>query len=260
MRKHSIFIGIIVITGAAILIFISFYMNRIRISLDSKYVFVKFENADGLKVKDEVRIRGIKCGFVSNVDLTDDFVCARLTVKKKISIPDNTVVGIHDLAVIGGSKYLMLYPGDGASYNYPQDTLSGQNFDFNFAKIAIIMNDMKTAIENVIPDKESMTELLDSVQASVDNINKLVVNTDKSLKGLTANTGKAIETIGSTTDTLAVIINDIRESMNEYRANDNSLKSMITSDSLHMRLDRNLILLEEILNELRKNRLVKGCL
>lgn len=260
MRKQTFVIGLIVIIGLAILVFVSFYMNRIRISLDSAYVYVKFENADGLKVKDEIRVRGIKCGFVSKIELTDDFVCARLTVSKKIHIPDNSIVGIHDLAVIGGSKYLMLYPGDGPVYRFPEDTLYGTNYDFNFAKIAIIMDDLKTAVENVIPDKDALAELLDSIQSGIDNVNQLIVNTDRAMIEVTGNVDKTVNSIGTATDTLATVISGIKESIDEYRNNENTLKNILTSDSLSMKLDRNLMLLEEVLEQLKRNRMVKGCL
>ncbi len=261
MNKSKAFIvGIVVTIGFIILIFVSFYMNKVKIALSNNYVYVKIKNADGLLKNDEVRLRGVKCGYVREIKLIDDYVLLKLWFENDIKITKNSQIGLHDLALIGGTKYLMLYPAPGEAYKFPNDTLNAINYSLNMSKFLVLFEDFKTRLEALLPDSTSIQDIVDTIQLALSNINTLIENTDKDIHNIMVNVDTISMNVNEMVDTLTTVVYELKEEIDVYKKQDNSLKSFVSSDSLYINLQNSLDELNRLLKQLNRNKVIKGCL
>lgn len=260
MRKKSIYIGITVLTAIVIIFIVSIYMNKLRLGSNNNYVLVKFSNINGLRTDDEVRLMGVKCGRVASVDLMDDYVLVKLQLNRNIEISSNSIAGIHDYAVIGGTKYVLIYPASGPDYAYPADTIAGESYDFSLAKISILLDDIKNIIEETIPSSETVQGVIDSLNAAIAGVNEIINVTGEGIEEITYNINDASRSINVLIDSLNESMNIVTGQLKLYEENENALKSITTSDSLYIKLQRSIDRLESVLNDISRNRFLKGCL
>lgn len=260
MTKKIFMIGIIAMIGIGLLIFVSFYMNKIRILRSKNYVLIKYDNADGLRKNDEVRFRGIKCGFVEDIILSNDFVLVKIWLKSDILVKDSTTADIADFGILGGTKYIMLQPQGNAFYNYPEDTLAGNRKDFNIAQIGSILSDIKLIIERAIPDEGKIDAITDTIFSALNKINKMVVSNDKDIANAVNDISYSANKIKYVVDSLYPAVITIKKEVDDFSNGNGSVKRILREDTVYVRLNESLLKLNELLEQLKKNKVIKGCL
>ena len=258
--KKTFTIGFVVLLGLFILIFVSFYMNKLRIAQSDNYVLVKFDAADGLKVNDEVRFRGVKCGMVDAIELHDDFVMVRLWLDKKVTAKDKSFVALQDYGIIGGTKYIFLQPEGENVYRYPEDTLIGERYDFNIAQIGIILQDIKKIVENSIPEKGKIDAITDTLYSALNKINQLVLKNDMDIRTAVNDIAYASNKVKMVVDSLYPAVNLIKKEIDVFSEGSGTVKRILREDTVYVRLNRSLEQLNELLEEMKRNKLIKGCL
>lgn len=261
MNDSKIFwVGLVVFLGISILIFLSFFMNKFRFFTDNNYVLVKFTHADGVKVNDEVRYRGVKCGTVVDVILKKDFVVLKLWLKKDFKVGKNTLVAIQDLGIIGGTKYIFIQPFDDLSYSYPNDTLSGVNRDFNISQIGVMVSDIKDMVYNMIPSKDRVDEIVDTTFSALKKMNDIVKKNDNDIKEIVNQLSYSSNKISSVIDSIYPSLISLKKEIDIFVEGNGSVKKILRDDTIYIRLNESLKKINSILDNLEKNRLIRGCL
>ena len=99
-----------------LIVSLTFLFKFINVNTDSNETYqlkAKFLKAGGISTGNDVKMRGVKIGVVSNVFLDKDyFAVVDFQVYKKISVPKNSVVKIASDGILG-NKYLSITPGSG---------------------------------------------------------------------------------------------------------------------------------------------------
>lgn len=260
MKKEFFTTGIIVTMGILIIIFVSFYMNKIRISASRNYVYAVIDNADGVNLHDQVRVRGVRCGYVDRIQLCDDKVVLKIWLDSRVKVTKDTYAGIHDLAIIGGSKYLMLYPGTGGPYRFPEDTIEARRYDVSFASLGMVLEEIKNAVDAALPDAGVMSDAFDSLYSAVRGINRMISENEKPLANTIENLSEASMSIKTFMDSVYPALESVKRQMDSYEKSNSTVKRLLQEDSSYIKLNRDLDKLEKLIDEMRKNRLVKGCL
>ena len=179
-RKTEIKVGLVVVVGIILFIWILTWAKSFSLSANDKIVKVKFKNVSGLEVGDEVAINGVKKGFVDDIKIHGDEVQVKLSISNDVSLKEDAVFRIAMLDLMGGKK-VEIYPG-----------LSEQIMDYSkvqtgsfTADIATVMSmvggiqddvnssikDMKitlNALNNYLTDKH----LNDNIKSSVNNLSE----------------------------------------------------------------------------------------
>lgn len=112
------------IIGALILLLCGLFFSHIVKSNEwvkhEKYkdiLYAKFNNIEGIKVGTEVKIAGVRVGFVENTQLdTNTFqVKVKLNVMENLNIPDDSILAVTSSGLLGG-KFLNIKPGAGDTF------------------------------------------------------------------------------------------------------------------------------------------------
>ena len=95
-------------------------------------LYAKFRNIDGIKDGSEIKISGIRVGFVDKVQLdTSNFqVKVKLNLIENLNIPEDSIISVASSSFFGG-KFLDIKPGvsdvfltNGASFTNTQSALN----------------------------------------------------------------------------------------------------------------------------------------
>lgn len=258
--KKVFVIGLIIFIGISILIFLSFFMNKVRFFTDNNYVLVKFSHADGVKTNDEVRYRGVKCGTVVDVVLKRDFVVLKLWLKKDFNVGKNSFIAIQDLGIIGGTKYIFIQPSDDTLYRYPYDTLIGVNRDFNISEIGIIISDIREMVFNAIPSKERVNEIVDTLFSALKKINDIVEKNDKDINSIVTKLSYSSDKVSMIIDSIYPAMLSLKKEIEMFTEGSGSVKRILREDTVYIRLNESLKKLNRILDIIEKNKIIKGCL
>ena len=101
----------------------AFLLKFVNVNTDNNETYqlkAKFLKAGGISSGNDVKMRGVKIGVVSNVYLDKDyFAVVDFKIYKKISVPKSSIVKIASDGILG-NKYLAITPGGGDL----KDTLS----------------------------------------------------------------------------------------------------------------------------------------
>lgn len=127
--------GFVVLLVAILSISLVYYNGYFSITSNKTYpIYVRFASIDGIDVGTDVKVGGIKVGFVKNLELDpkDYKAVVTLAIFKEIQLPTDT-----QASIIGGlleSKYLSLSPGgqddvipEGGEIEYAQSPVSIEN-------------------------------------------------------------------------------------------------------------------------------------
>ena len=117
----------------ALLIFVlsfSYKHNVPQKPLGSTILYATYSKADGINIGSDVRLGGVKVGYVSSSDLDNYFhVKMSFVITEKIDLPIDSAAIIETDGLVGG-KYIELLPGadeemmqSGSHFLYTQDVL-----------------------------------------------------------------------------------------------------------------------------------------
>ncbi len=95
----------------------------------------KFNKIDGLDEGSEVRLGGIRIGYVSAMSLDDQFSAVlAFTIDKSVLLPTDTSAAIHTDGLFG-SKFVVLEPG-------AEEALLKSGEELNFTQDAVVVSDL----------------------------------------------------------------------------------------------------------------------
>ncbi|OGB96851.1 hypothetical protein A3F06_00560 [candidate division TM6 bacterium RIFCSPHIGHO2_12_FULL_36_22] len=171
-------VGIFVIIAIAILFYMTFKLGVFRFHLaDYQPYTIYFEDVSGLTKKADVKIAGVKVGWIDEIALTKGENQARVKVQiKEQYVLHDDAYGIIRQEGVLGSKYLEIAPGDpevkilpsGATLGRPgRSSVSIEDLMYKFRKIADNVESVTTSLKDVIGGKEA-----GQIQTFIKNMNE----------------------------------------------------------------------------------------
>jgi len=119
-RKTELKVGIAVIVGLILFIWILTWAKNFSLSTTEKSILVSFKNVSGLEIGDEVSINGVKKGFVDDFKIEGDNVIVKLSLENDTPIKEDAVFRIAMLDLMGGKKVEISPGSSGKLLDYSQ--------------------------------------------------------------------------------------------------------------------------------------------
>lgn len=221
-----------IFASLAIILFISFiaYFRLSKLHMGNYNIYtVTFSDLSGLSKKSDVKIAGVKVGWVDDIYLQDGghTVDIRLCVNPEVQLRADAIAEIRQEGLLG-TKFLDLNPGN---INQPM-LISGQNF-YRKGHSSASMEDVIHKIRNVAENVEELTETVK---------NNFGYEQQKMLTAVLQNIHDASEKIASFSDTLAtnqMAINSIVGDIKTFSQNITPLSDEIKN--IATKLDSNVL-------------------
>jgi phospholipid/cholesterol/gamma-HCH transport system substrate-binding protein len=220
-------VGILVFVATAMLILGYNWLKGNDIFAKYNHMYAEYKDLQGLTVSSPVRINGYTVGRVSNIDFKAGLhprIIVRLSLKKGVTIPSNTVARIVNVDVFG-TKNIDLVLGDATVEAKENDTLTSD-----------IQDDLATSLgKQLLPVKSKAEGLVSSLDTLVRNIsatlNKNTINQiHQSIEHITASLAHINQIsgdLGHSTEEINDIVRNVRSISANIKNNNESISKII---------------------------------
>ncbi|MBP9764909.1 MCE family protein [Candidatus Babeliales bacterium] len=242
-------VGVFVILAITIFVVMTIGIGAFRFSASGYAPYtVSFDDVSGLSKKAEVKIAGVKVGWVESIELNNTGKAqAQIMVSTKYALYDNAYAVVRQDGLIG-TKYLELIPGDpmlpklrsGKTLARPgREAVSIDELLQKFKNIAShveqVTDSMKEAFAG--PEKtEQLRSLVENLSSASAKIERLSTSLDNA--------------IGDNQDSIKNVIDNIHTSADTItKAADEAHETFSTFSSISQKLDEGKGLLGKLINE-----------
>lgn len=151
-------VGIFILVAVGIFSYMTFYLGVFRLNVHSyKSYTIYFDDISGLSRKADVKLAGVKVGWVDDITLlVDSSAKARLKIMilNGYTMHGDAYAEIRQEGLLG-SKYLELVPGNPASGELPPNSTFTKE-----GKATVSIEDLLHKVKNIASNVESVTESL----------------------------------------------------------------------------------------------------
>lgn len=229
-RKTEIKVGVTVLLGLIILLWIYGWAKNWTVSSQRKEVSVEFSSVSGLEVGDAVTVNGVRKGYVDDIKISGDKVVTLLNIPSDIIIKEDAKFSVMMLDLMGGKK-IEIKPGS-SSNELDYKKLQQGSFEGDVASamamLGSVQNDLVdvirevkvsiTSLNKAITDEKFTSDLKTSVEnltKLTDNLNKLVVNNKDEISKLLKSGNELAKNVNSfletNRDTITLTINSVHD-------------------------------------------------
>lgn len=278
-RKTEIRVGITVIVGLIIFIWILGWAKNFSLSSNQKNLLVKFNSVSGLEIGDNVAVNGVRKGFVEDFNLQGDKVIVKLSLDNDVKLQKDATFSISMLDLMGGKK-VNINPGTSSQpldYNEVQTGVFYADIPEVMSMLGTVEGDIPTIIKDIKITLNSLNNYLSdnnlntNIKTSLSNLSKasqklniLLDENREGIKQLTQNTVKLTEnvnnflnenksslkssveelhTVLTKTDSLLTSINKFS---GEIKNKQNNVGKILYDDKLYDNLSQSLTQLNEL--------------
>lgn len=201
-RKTELKVGIAVIVGIILFIWILSWAKSFSLSATDRILKVSFKNVSGLEIGDEVTINGVKKGFVDDLKVQGDGVIVKLSIEKDASVKEDALFRIAMLDLMGGKK-VEIYPG-----------ISGNEIDFDKVHSGSFTADIATVMSMVGGIQEDVNTSIKDLKITLNALNNYL--TDKQLN---QNIKSSLDNLSEATRKLNLMMDDNRDNLKKLIGN-----------------------------------------
>lgn len=158
-RKTEIKVGITVVVGTLLLLWIISWAKNFSLSSTDYELNVRFQNVAGLEVGDYVTVNGVRSGFVERINVINDSVLVTLNIEENTVLFSDAVFQIAMLDLMGG-KRVDVYPGT-----------SGADIDRSIVHKGTFNADIPEVMRNVGAMGEDLPLILEKINSTLDGVN-----------------------------------------------------------------------------------------
>jgi len=201
-RKTEIKVGITVIMGILIFLWILGWAKNFSISSSAKDVIVKFDNVTGLEIGDNVTVNGLRKGYVKEMQIQQDYVLVKLSIDKDIDLRRDAQFSISMLDLMGGKK-VGVFPGK-----------TNEPFDYKVVHEGIFYSDIPSVMSMLGSVQGDIVTSLKEMRITLGSVNKYLTDDD-----LTKNVKQTASNLNNITNKLIVMMDENRENLKKLTSN-----------------------------------------
>ncbi len=173
-RKTEIKVGITVIFGVILFIWVLGWAKNFSITNESQLVKVEFNTVSGLNEGDVVTVNGVKKGFVDKIELKNNKALTTLNIDDDIKLYSDASFAVSMLDLMGGKKVEIL-PGE-----------SGQVLSTETIHEGVFVGDIASAMSTLSSVQTDIVVLIKEVRSAVTKVNTTFLS-DEFIAGINDN-------------------------------------------------------------------------
>jgi len=247
-------VGVFVIVGIALLVFMSLKVGGLRIGKREGYtLYATFDSAAGIDPNASVKIAGVEVGRVDKITLTGNKARIALRMRPEVQVGEDFTATLKSTGLLG-EKYLELVPGrgtgaflkDGEDIMLTGKPVDIENFMTSLAEVTVDLKKISASLGGALggPEGEAtIKKIVGNMEEITSNVNTIINTNDSKLEHILSNIDRLTTTLNKDTPT---ITNDIRKSI----SNLNTVLSE-TSQNLNTLLGENRENIKESMENLR---------
>lgn len=212
--KNETIVGVFIVAALAMFFYMSFQLGSFRLDLARYSPYsVSFQDVSGLTAKADIKMAGVKVGWVDDVRLLPETMTVVLGLKvlKEYSLYADAQAIVRQEGLLG-VKFLELIPGDarksriqpgGALPLQTRQFVSMDEIFYTFKKIAQHIEDLSSSFKDASTEAQSFLKSLKRRLAPLDDLLK--------------SAAQSAQSVSATTDILKDAVSKVSEAIGEAR-------------------------------------------
>ena len=201
-RKTEIRVGLTVLVGILVFIWILGWAKNFSIKSNEHIVKVRFTNVSGLEIGDQVTVNGLRKGYVKEMIVEPNNVLVELAIENDVQLKEDASFAISMLDLMGGKK-IEVFPGSSPTA-YDNGKISEGKFYADVPSVMSLFGSVQDDLVTVLKD----------VKVSLHSLNKYL--TDDKLSG---DVKTSMKNLSLLTEKLNVMLSENRNDIRSLTQN-----------------------------------------
>jgi phospholipid/cholesterol/gamma-HCH transport system substrate-binding protein len=253
-REKAIKVGFFIVVVLISFVIGQLWLLRFNVGKGGYNLNIFYNDVSGLKGGDPVRVYGIKKGKVLDMKMQKDGVLVKVWIENSVILKEDAKASIQDVAMISGTKTIVVRPGTSDKKLDLSKTLIGEaNKGLSTVEIGGItgqIEDLMRLLREAMGDEDGAFAAIGSTLREVETI----------LKENKKELNKAISSGATDLDKAEVLIEDMDSSIKELdlalkyiNSKKGTMGKLIYDDKLYDNLTKASASLDSLLVDFRKN-------
>ncbi|MGB8467800.1 MAG: MlaD family protein [Candidatus Babeliales bacterium] len=213
--KTETVVGLFIIVALSIFFYMTVFLGVFRLHKGQyRQYTIAFDDVSGLEKKADVKIAGVKVGWVERIVLTKAQVYADVMVDKQYPVYEDAQALVRQDSFLG-PKYLEIIPGDSSLGELDANHLLPTHGQSS-ASIDTILRSMEKVTHNVEEITSSLNENLGGTHGR-QQMHMLVNNVQTAVERFAALATTVDRTVGNNEENINTIISDFREAVQRVK-------------------------------------------
>ncbi|RKZ22516.1 hypothetical protein DRQ16_02315 [bacterium] len=246
-REKTYRVGLFVFVSLFILIFGHLWLSRFEMGRKGVVITVLFDDISGLKLGDPVYVFGVNKGKVISIRMLERQVEVKLWVSKDVDLREDTRVSIKDVAMISGTKCIILDPGVSPRPLDPSKPIKGEpSWGLTTVEIGKLADQIGRMVDFVKKGFGEGGGLLDELRKTLVAIETILVENKKSI-------GKTIEESREDLEKLGNLVTRLDSLVQDLEKGKGSAGKFLKDEELYNNLNLAAKKLVELIDDIKKN-------
>ncbi len=163
-RKTEIRVGLTVLVGILVFIWILGWAKNFSIQSNEHVVKVRFTNVSGLEIGDQVTVNGLRKGYVKEMIVEPNNVLVELSIENDVQLKEDASFAISMLDLMGGKK-VEVFPGSSLT-SFDNSKISEGTFYSDIPSVMSLFGSVQDDLVTVLKD----------VKVSLHSLNKYLTD------------------------------------------------------------------------------------
>jgi len=253
-KEKAIKVGIFLTVVFVIFIVGQLWLLRFNVGKEGFYLNIFYDDVSGLTTGDPVRVYGIKKGKVMSMKMERGGVLVRVWIEKSVMLREDARALIRDVAMISGTKTIVVNPGVSDELLDISKTLRGApNMGLSTVEIGGIteqVEDLLGTLKGAMAGSEGTFERLSSTLREME---LLLKENRKELKKTIEGGSANLEKTQVLIDNMDSSIKELDLTLKQINSKQGTMGKLIYDEKLYDNLTSAAASLDTLLVEFRKN-------
>lgn len=256
MSKRSVAVKVGIFLTVIVILFVigQLWLLRFNVGKKGNYLDIFFNDVSGLKEGDPVRVYGIKKGKVVGMDMVENGVTVKVWIEKGVDLRSDATASIQDVAMISGTKTIVMNPGTSDKPLDFSKTLQGRpNVGLSTVEIGTVATQFEDLIKVLKQGIGGGEGALKSLELTLNDLRTLIKENKEGIKEIVDKSGTNLGKTDSLVDELYITVREINRITENINSEKGTMGKLIHNEELYNNLNRASANLDSLLVEVRKN-------
>jgi phospholipid/cholesterol/gamma-HCH transport system substrate-binding protein len=253
-KEKAIKVGIFLTLVLVIFVFGQLWLLRFNVGREGFYLNIFYDDVSGLTKGDPVRVYGIKKGKVMSMEMKRDGVLVRVWIERSVVLKEDATASIQDVAMISGTKTIVIKPGVSDKHLDISETLQGApNRGLSTVEVGGITEQVEDLLKTLRSAMAGSEGSFVTLGSTLRELEILLKENRKELKKTIESGGKSFDKTQVLIDNMDSSIKELDLTLKQINSEKGTMGKLIYDEKLYDNLSRAAANLDSLLVDFRKN-------
>jgi phospholipid/cholesterol/gamma-HCH transport system substrate-binding protein len=253
-KEKAVKVGIFLTVVFLIFVIGQLWLLRFNIGKAGFHLNIFYDDVAGLTKGDPVRVYGINKGKVMSIDMKGNGVLVRVWIENDVVLREDARAMIQDVAMISGTKTIVIHPGVSDKLFRLSDTLQGApNRGLSTVEIGGITEQIEDLLSAIKGGTDGSEGPFDRLSSTLKELELFLKENRKEIKKSIESGGKNLKKTEALIDNIDSSVKELDVTLKQINSRKGTMGKLVYDEKLYDNLTRAAANLDTLLVEVRKN-------